>query len=79
VPNKVSRKLIRELVIKAITEQSATGAVSGYLTKYAFTPPGKDSYNAPGAKILKKYGFKKPPKFKSKAMDVIRYYQEGKI
>lgn len=77
--NKVSRKLIRELVIKAITEQSATGAVSGYLTKYAFTPPGKDSYNAPGAKILKKYGFKKPPKFKSKAMDVIRYYQEGKI
>lgn len=77
--NKVTRKLIRELIVKAITEQSATGAVGGYLTKYAFAPPGRDSYNTPGAKILKKYGFKKPPKFKSKAMDVIRYYQEGKI
>ena len=70
----MTRKELREIIQRVIKEQSTTAGVGGYLTKYAFTSKGSDEYNKPGTKILKKYGFKRPPKFKSKAMDVIRYY-----
>lgn len=71
---KVSKKVLRELVAKVLKEQSASGAAGGYLTKYAFTNPNQKSNRA--TKYLKKQGFKHPGKYKSKAMDVIRWFEE---
>lgn len=73
---KISRKKLRELIHKVLEEQSASGAAGGYLTKHAFTNPKQKENRA--TKYLKKQGFKKPGKHKSKALDVIRWFEESK-
>ena len=73
---KISKTKLKELITKVLEEQSASGAAGGYLTKYAFTNTNQKDNRA--TKYLKKQGYKKPGKYKSKAMDVIQWFEESK-